>query len=130
MIVCDTNILIEFYKKTPNIVQELHAIGYQHVAISAITQAELYFGARDKAELRKITTHLSLLTVLPVTNSISGRFIELMETYCLSHKLSLPDAMIAATSVLHHYDLYTLNRKDFHFMTGISLYQPVTYASP
>ncbi len=130
MIVCDTNILIEFYKKTPNIVQELHAIGYQQLAISAITQAELYFGALDKAELRKIKTHLSLLTVLPVTNSISGRFIELMETYCLSHKLSLPDAMIAATSFIHQHELYTLNRKDFHFITGISLYQPVTYASP
>ena len=130
MIVCDTNILIEFYKKTPNIVQELHTIGYTHVAISVITQAELYFGAFDKAELHNIKTHLSLLTVLPVTNSISGRFLELMETYCLSHKLSLPDALIAATSLLHQYELYTLNRKDFRFITGISLFQPVTYASP
>lgn len=67
MIVCDTDILIEFYKKTPHIVQELHVIGYTHLAISAITQAELYFGALDKAELHKIKTHLSLLTVLPVT---------------------------------------------------------------
>ena len=130
MIVCDTNILIEFYKKTPHIVQELHAIGYTHLAISAITQAELYFGARDKAELRKIRAHLSLLTVLPLTHSISGRFIELMERYCLSHKLSLPDAMIAATSVIHQHELYTLNHKDFHFIAGISLYQPVIYASP
>jgi tRNA(fMet)-specific endonuclease VapC len=130
MIVCDTNILIEFYKKTPDIVQELQHIGYTQLAISAITQAELYFGALDKAELRKLKTHLSLLTVLPLTNNISGRFIELMETYCLSHKLSLPDAMIAATSLIHQYELYTLNRKDFHFITGISLYLPVTYASP
>jgi len=130
MIVCDTNILIEFYKKTPNIVQELQSIGYTNVAISAMTQAELYFGALDKAELRHIKTHLSLLTVLPVTSSISGRFLELMETYCLSHKLSLPDALIAATSLLHQYELYTLNRKDFRFITGISLYQPVTYTAP
>lgn len=130
MIVCDTDILIEFYKKTPHIVQELRAIGYTHLAISAITQAELYFGALDKTELHKIKTHLSLLTVLPVTQSISGRFLELMETYALSHKLSLPDALIAATSLLHHHELYTLNRKDFRFISGISLYQPVTYASP
>ena len=130
MIICDTNILIEFYKKTPNIVQELHAIGYTHLVISAITQAELYFGALDTAELHKIKTHLSLLTVLPVTNSISGRFIELMETYCLSHTLSLPDALIAATSLIHQHELYTLNQKDFRFITGISLYQPVTYSAP
>lgn len=130
MIVCDTNILIEFYKKTPHIVQELYAIGYKYLAISAITQAELYFGALDKAELGKIKTHLSLLTMLPLTNSISVRFVELMETYCLSHKLSIPDAMIAATCLTHKHALYTLNRKDFHFISGINLYQPVTYASP
>ena len=129
MIVCDTNILIEFYKNTPKIVQELQIIGYTNLAISAITQAELYFGALDKAELRKIKNHLSLLTALPVTNSISTRFIELMETYCLSHKISLPDALIAATSMIHQHELYTLNQKDFRFIPGISLYQPVTYTS-
>lgn len=130
VIVCDTNILIEFYKKTPNVIQELRAIGYTNLAISAITQAELYFGALDKTELHRIKKHLSLLTVLQVTNNISGRFVELMETYCLSHKLSLPDALIAATALMYRYELYTLNRKDFFFITGISLYQPVTYMLP
>ena len=101
MIVCDTNILIEFYKKTPHIVQELQHLGYTKLAISAITQGELYFGAIDKSELHKIHRHLSLLTALPVTKSISARFIELMENYCLSHKLSLPDAIIAATSIIY-----------------------------
>lgn len=130
MIVCDTNILIEFYKNTPSVVQEMQTIGYTHVAISAITQAELYFGAFDKTELRKIKAHLSLLAVFPVTTSISNRFVELMETYCLSHKLSLPDALIAATSLIHQHELYTLNRKDFRFIPEISLYQPMTYSAP
>ncbi len=128
MIVCDTNILIEFYKNTPHIVQELQHLGYRQLAISAITQGELYFGALDKAELRKIQRHLSLLTVLPLTKSISERFIDLMNTYCLSHKLSLPDALIAATALTYHDELYTLNLKDFQFIDGIHLYQPVTYA--
>jgi tRNA(fMet)-specific endonuclease VapC len=109
MIVCDTNILIEFYKNTPNIVHELQTIMHTHPAISAITQAELYFGAFYKAKLYKIKAHVSLLTVFPVTKSISGRFIEVMETYCLSHKLTLPDALIATTSLIHQHELYTLN---------------------
>jgi tRNA(fMet)-specific endonuclease VapC len=41
MILCDTNILIEFYKNNPQIVQELRQIGQEHLAISAVTQAEL-----------------------------------------------------------------------------------------
>ncbi len=53
--------------------------------------------------------------------------IELMETYALSHKLSIPDAIIAATALVHHKELYTRNIKDFRFITDIQLYQTVTY---
>ena len=54
MILCDTNILIEFYKNNPQITEELRRIGPNRLAISAITQAELYFGALNKAELQRI----------------------------------------------------------------------------
>lgn len=40
MILCDTNILIEFYKNTSQIVDELRYIGQEKLAISAITNAE------------------------------------------------------------------------------------------
>ncbi len=71
MILCDTNILVEFYKNTPDILKQTEYIGYKRLAISAITQGELYFGAFDK------------------------------------------------------YELYTLNLKDFQFIAGIKLYQPI-----
>ncbi len=129
MILCDTNILIEFYKNTPYILQEFQHLGYKSLGISAITQCELYFGALNKVELQKIKRHLSLLVNLPVTKSISDKCLELMEAYCLSHKLNLPDALIAATALVHHSELYTLNRKDFEFIPDIALYQPVTHTS-
>jgi len=47
-----------------------------------------------------------------------------METYSLSHKLSLPDALIAATAISHDLELYTLNIKDFRFITGLNLHRP------
>ncbi len=65
MILCDTNILIEFYKNNSQILQELHHIGQYNLAISAITQAELYFGALNKAELEKIRHHLSGIHCFP-----------------------------------------------------------------
>ena len=52
MILCDTNILIEFYKNNPQIVQELRQIGEKRLAISPVTQAELYFGALNKPDLK------------------------------------------------------------------------------
>lgn len=40
------------------------------------------------------------------------------------HKLSVPDALIAATAIVHEVSLYTLNVKDFHFISDLRLYQP------
>ena len=126
MVLCDTNILIEFYKNRTPVTQELRHLGQDQLAISIVTQAELYYGALDKAELQKIKQHLSLLHRLPIDIPISNTFLQLMETYSLSHKLSLPDALIAATALAHDIELYTLNEKDFNFISTLKLYQPVT----
>jgi predicted nucleic acid-binding protein len=122
MILCDTNILIEFYKNNPQIIQSLQKIGASEIAISAITHAELYFGARNKAEVRTIKRHLSLVHIYPLDATISARFIALMEAYSLSHKLSIPDALIAATALVYGLELFTLNVKDFRFFPGLTLY--------
>lgn len=127
MILCDTNILIEFFKNTPYVTQELRQIGQTQLAISVVTQSELYYGALNKSELQEIKNHLSLLHCFPIDVSISDTFLQLMETYSLSHKLSLPDALIAATALVQDLELYTLNRKDFRFISNLKLYQPTTY---
>jgi len=126
MILCDTNILIEFYKNTQRVVQELRHIGQNRLAVSAVTLAELYFGALNKSELQRMKQHLSLLHQLHIDVRISEQFLQLMETYSLSHKLSIPDAMIAATAIVHRLELYTLNRKDFQFISDLRLYEPVS----
>jgi tRNA(fMet)-specific endonuclease VapC len=122
MILCDTDIIIEFYKNNQHIVDEIRHIGQNNLAISVITQAELYFGALNKAELKKIQKHLRSIRRFPIDIQISDRFLTLMETYSLSHKLSLPDALIASTALVHGLELYTLNIKDFQFITGIRVH--------
>ncbi len=54
LILCDTNILIEFYKNNASIVQELKNFGLGNICISVITAAELLYGAINKEELRQI----------------------------------------------------------------------------
>jgi tRNA(fMet)-specific endonuclease VapC len=51
MILCDTNILIEFYKGNQQIVDILHRIGPANMAVSVVTVGELFHGARDRREL-------------------------------------------------------------------------------
>jgi len=124
MILCDTNILIEFYKNNSLIVQELHSLGQGQLAISIVTQAELYFGALNKQGLKIIKKHLSLLHQITFDNAISKEFLKLVEAYSLSHKLSIPDALIASTALAHDLELYTLNVKDFQYIPNLKLYQP------
>lgn len=71
MILCDTNILIEFYKGRADVIQTLSAVGVSNLAISVITVGELYFGARDKRELRALRNNLSLLLQIPIDEEIS-----------------------------------------------------------
>lgn len=122
MILCDTNILVEFYKGDSAVVGELRQIGISQLAISAITQAELYYGAINKAELTQLQKQIGLFHNFPVDRPISIQFIQLMAQYSLSHKLAIPDALIAATALVNDISLYTLNIKDFRFIEGLTLH--------
>ncbi|MGZ8908050.1 MAG: PIN domain-containing protein [Methylobacter sp.] len=123
MILCDTNILIEFYKGNPTVIQTVQHIGSANIAVSVITKAELFYGARDKQELIKIERHLSLCHCYGLDDAISTLFIELMSRYSLSYKVSIPDMLIAATAISHELELYTLNTKDFKFIPELNLYR-------
>jgi len=78
LILCDTNILIEFYKKNVTIIEELEKIGTQNIAISPITAGELLFGALNKKEVQVIKRDTEHLILLHINEIISKKFIELM----------------------------------------------------
>ena len=122
MILCDTNIFIEIYRDNLAIIKAVKLIGQHNVVVSDVTCAELIFGARNKKELQTIRKDLNKLTVLPIQSSISTLAVELVEKYAISHKLALPDALIAATAIVHNMELYTLNLKDFRYIEHIKLY--------
>jgi predicted nucleic acid-binding protein len=53
MILCDTNILIEFYKGNPQILQVLHQAGPDNLSISVITAGELYTAQKTSESCEK-----------------------------------------------------------------------------
>lgn len=124
LILCDSNIFIEVYRGNTTIAGILSNFEQGSVAISVITAAELLFGARNKKELVAIKKDIAKLQLLPINEDISDISLQLIEKYCLSHKLSLPDALIAATALYHTVELYTLNVKDFTFIPQLDLYTP------
>ena len=54
---------------------------------------------------------------------ISKLAVDLVKQHCLSHKLKIPDAQIAATAILHNTELLTLNKKDFMYIPNLKLFE-------
>ena len=123
MVLCDTNIFIEIYRRNFAVRATLEKIGFENIVVSDVTRAELFYGAFNKAELQKIRKDLNKIPVLHIDPSISEMAVNLVEQYCLSHKTDLEDALIAATAILYQIELYTLNIKDFRFIPNLKLYQ-------
>lgn len=123
MVLCDTNVIIEFFKGNNKTLKELEQIGYDNIAISAITVMELYYGALNKKELNKIKKCIYSLNVYLIDSSISEISIELIEEYSKSHNLMIPDAIIAATAISLQMGIFTYNIKDFSFIKELKLYK-------
>ncbi len=78
-------------------------------------------GAKDKADLRQIQTHLSNYTFLSINEGINRIFLELFNSYSLSHRPGIADTFIAATALYYDLPLFTHNKKHFSFIPGIRL---------
>jgi len=121
-VLCDTDVLIEFYRWIKEIVSELRKIGQNNIAISIVTIGELIFGALNKRELKQINNDISNLAQFDLDSKTSKIFVSLLNKYSLSHNLAIPDALIAATAISNEIPLFTLNKKDFRYIEILKLY--------
>lgn len=64
IVLCDTNIIIELFKGTSEVVNQIRSIGDSSVYISSITVAEMYYGALNKNELNKIHKRLNSIVYM------------------------------------------------------------------
>jgi len=69
-----------------------------------------------------IKRHLSSIQIFHIDDEISITASDLIERYAKSHGLKIPDALIAATSIIQDVQLFTLNTKDFKFIENIKLW--------
>jgi len=122
MILLDTNIFIEIYRYNAAIISIVDSM--PEIAVCDVVRAELFYGARNKHELQEISADLEGLPVLSLLPQISEMAVNLVKTYCLSHKLEFADALIAATAIVHNAELFTLNKKDFAYIPNLQLFSP------
>jgi predicted nucleic acid-binding protein len=115
----DTDVLIWHLRGYPNATRRLDELGA--LTLSAVSYLEVLQGMRNKAELvavKKMLQHRAA-TLLPVSEAITQRAIELMESLTLSHGLQMGDALIAATALDHGLPVLTANVKHFSAIEGL-----------
>ena len=126
MVILDTDIIIDHLRQPPEkslITRLLQRVSQKQVKISLVTIQELYAGrsTRDPQREKDLLTTITLFDILPYTYEIAKLAGELRRD--LSRPLNFSDAAIAATAILNHYQLFTLNKKDFVGIPDITLYQ-------
>ncbi len=122
-IIIDTDILIKIYRGSDHhkdILENLAPI----FTISCITEMELLVGCKNKLMQHNIENNLQSFEILPINEQIISITKELIKKYSFSHKISIPDNLIAATSIPHSLKLYTDNLKHFTFIEELILFDP------
>lgn len=113
----DSDVLIDFLRGLDPAVKYLDKVGA--AAVSAITVAEVYSGARNPNEESAIEGFLKSVTVLPVNLDVARLGGRLRMQFLPSHNVEIADALIAATSLLHDMTLVTLSRRHYPMISKL-----------
>lgn len=111
-VLVDTDVCIDHLGGVRRLSGRRARLGY-----SVITRAELTAGAADERELELIRRLLGAMSEYPVDRRVADRAgLVRGET-----GVRLPDALIAATALIHGLTVHTRNLRDFQRIPGLRL---------
>ena len=116
----DSNIVIYLAKK--QLSPDDFILPEDTLSLSDVSYMEtLGFAFSDPKEKEATEALLAVLFRLPITESVVQKVVELRQ----SHRVKLPDAIIAATAFVHGCVLVTNNVSDFSTLPGLEILTPV-----
>jgi toxin FitB len=120
MILLDTNIVI--YASLTEYAYLRPLLLDRQNAVSAITHLEvLGFSKLSLADKHYFENTFTLLQTFDVTTSVIEQAIQLRQL----RKMTVGDAIIAATALLYNYEIYTRNTEDFASIPQLKIYNPI-----
>ncbi len=117
-ILVDTDVLIDFLRGHPAAVKFVRT-NAPRMAVSVVTEAELFSGVRDGDEREALENLLELIPVIPVSREIARTAGLLRRDFGKAAKIGMADALIAATARLERLRLHTLNTKHFPMLPDV-----------
>lgn len=119
----DSNIAIYLIKGglDKNVEQLLRQVTNLGCNLSVISQIELLGYAFPSNEVQtKTESFITNCNIFPLNDKVVAKTIELRR----SHKIKLPDAIIAATAMVFDFTLISRNDKDFEYIVGLKYVNP------
>lgn len=90
--------------------------------VSAVSLVEvLGYHRLTEVEREHFEEFFGATTVLPLSDPVLEQAIKLRQV----RKMSLGDALVAATALVHGHTLVTRNSKDFEWVEGLGLLNPM-----
>lgn len=121
----DTNICIHYFKGQFGIKNKIEQIGYQNLAISEITLAELMYGAeksqKKSQNIRVVQNFAEMITIIPIIDSIRIYAKEKARLKLKGTIISDLDLFIGATAIVNDMILVTRNVREFERMENIKI---------
>ncbi len=116
----DSNIIIYAARPEHGALREF--LGEKPIAVSAITRVEvLGYHRLTEPERELLIDVFDSLPVLPVTDDVIEEAIRLRQV----QRMSLGDALIAATAIVNHLPLATHNTTDYAWITRLQVIDPI-----
>ena len=116
----DSNIII--YASQPEYNELREFIATQAPLVSAISYVEvLGYHRLTKSERTHFDTFFQAATILPISDAVIEQATKLRQL----RKISLGDALIAATALIHDLKILTRNQKDFDWIPNLSVINPI-----
>ena len=122
LVIVDTDVLIDASRGVSEAISCLQQVEQQSsLAISVVTQMELFIGCRNKAELGVVESFLQRFQIIRLNEQISDAAVDLLRRYRLSHGLLIADALIAATAIYLDEPFVTKSQRDYRFIENLNL---------
>ncbi len=121
----DTNICIHYFKGDKKVSNKIQNAGFDNVAISEITLAELYYGAeksaRKDSNLKVIENFSEKITIVPIFSALRIYGSEKARLKQKGKIISDLDLLIGATAIAGNLIMVTRNVGEFERLKGVQI---------
>ena len=120
MMLLDSNIII--YAAQPEHAALRVVIAEHSPAVSAVSQVEVlgYHRLRE-SDREAFESFFAVAEVLPISQAVVQEAVKLRQL----RKMTLGDALVAATAMVHGRELLTHNTRDFDWVPGLRVLDPL-----